>query len=187
MPHRPSVAASSCAPGNGWRPPRAGSLAGAARSRSSCAWRAPTRCPAAYARRSCRQSTTTTSVNPASSRAEITGSGDMSGVYASFAVREAVIGCRHPSCEEESGMRYDLHTHYYPPSYFELIRRAPGEFSFGTDPTGRTIIRHRGARFFGVTAPMTDPALRLADMDRVGIDVEVLSLSTPNVFFAEPA
>jgi aminocarboxymuconate-semialdehyde decarboxylase len=82
-------------------------------------------------------------------------------------------------------MRYDLHTHYYPASFFELIRNTPGEFSFGVDPTGRTIIRHRGARFFGVTAPMTDPALRLADMDRVGIDVEVLSLSTPNVFFAE--
>ena len=84
-------------------------------------------------------------------------------------------------------MRYDLHTHYYPPSYFELIKRTPGDFSFAADPTGRTIIRHRGARFFGVTAPMTDPAQRLVDMDRVGIDVEVLSVSTPNVFFAEGA
>ncbi len=84
-------------------------------------------------------------------------------------------------------MRYDLHTHYYPPSYFELIRRAPGEFSFGTDPTGQTIIHYRGARFFGVTAPMTDPEQRLNDMDRAGIDVEVLSVSTPNVFFAEGA
>lgn len=84
-------------------------------------------------------------------------------------------------------MRYDLHTHYYPASFFELIRNTPGDFSFGTDPTGRTIIRHRGARFFGVTPAMTDPALRLEAMDRVGIDVEVLSLSTPNVFFAEPA
>lgn len=84
-------------------------------------------------------------------------------------------------------MKFDLHTHYYPPSFFDLIRRTPGDFSFGTDPTGRTIIRHRGARFFGVTAPMTDPIQRLADMDRVGIDVEVLSVSTPNVFFAEGA
>ena len=84
-------------------------------------------------------------------------------------------------------MKLDLHTHYYPPSFFDLIRRTPGDFSFGTDPTGRTIIRHRGARFFGVTAPMTDPVQRLADMDRVGIDVEVLSVSTPNVFFAEGA
>jgi len=84
-------------------------------------------------------------------------------------------------------VRYDLHTHYYPPSFFDLIRRTPGEFAFGTDPTGRTIIRYRGSRFFGITPPMTDPARRLADMDRVGIDVEVLSVSTPNVFFAEGA
>jgi aminocarboxymuconate-semialdehyde decarboxylase len=32
---------------------------------------------------------------------------------------------------------------------------------------------------------MTDPAKRLEDMDRVGIDVEVISLSTPNIFFAD--
>jgi aminocarboxymuconate-semialdehyde decarboxylase len=34
---------------------------------------------------------------------------------------------------------------------------------------------------------MTDPGKRLEDMDRVGIDLEVVSLSTPNVFFAEAA
>jgi aminocarboxymuconate-semialdehyde decarboxylase len=84
-------------------------------------------------------------------------------------------------------MKMDLHTHYYPPRYFETVRDTPSDFSFGTDPTGRTIIRYRGARFFGVTAPMTDPDRRLEDMDRVGIDVEVLSLSTPNVFFADAA
>ena len=82
-------------------------------------------------------------------------------------------------------MKMDLHTHYYPARYFETIRETPSDFSFGTDPTGRTIIRHRGARFFGVTPPMTDPARRIEDMDRVGIDVEVISLSTPNVFFAD--
>lgn len=82
-------------------------------------------------------------------------------------------------------MRWDLHTHYYPPSFFRMIEDTPSEFSFGQDPTGRTIIRYRGARFFGITPPMTDAAKRLEDMDRVGIDVEVLSLSTPNVFFAD--
>jgi len=84
-------------------------------------------------------------------------------------------------------MKLDLHTHYYPPAYFETVRNTHGDFSFGTDPTGRTIITYKGARFFGVTPPMTDVAQRLADMDRVGIDVEVVSLSTPNVFFAEGA
>lgn len=83
-------------------------------------------------------------------------------------------------------MRWDLHTHYYPAAFFRLIEDVGGAFSFGTDPTGRTIIRYRGSRFFGITPPMTDPARRIEDMDRVGIDVEVLSLSTPNVYFAPP-
>jgi aminocarboxymuconate-semialdehyde decarboxylase len=83
-------------------------------------------------------------------------------------------------------VRWDLHTHYYPDPFFRLIEQVGGAFSFGTDPTGRTIIRYRGSRFFGITPPMTDPALRIAEMDRVGIDVEVLSLSTPNVYFAPP-
>src|SRR2546425_45344 len=82
-------------------------------------------------------------------------------------------------------MKLDLHTHYYPSAYFERIERSGGDFSFGTSPTGQRIIRYRGARFFGVTAPMTDVAKRLEDMDRVGIDTEVLSLSTPNVYFVE--
>ena len=84
-----------------------------------------------------------------------------------------------------SGRKLDLHTHYYPDIYFDRIRELPSEFSFGQSPSGQTIITFRGARFFGVTPAMTDVALRLEDMDRVSIDVEVLSLSTPNVFFAD--
>ncbi|HXT62927.1 MAG TPA: amidohydrolase family protein [Pyrinomonadaceae bacterium] len=81
--------------------------------------------------------------------------------------------------------KIDVHTHYYPPVYFDRIREIPSDFSFGKSPSGQTIITYRDARFFGVTPPMTDVTKRLEDMDRVGIDVEVISLSTPNVFFAE--
>jgi aminocarboxymuconate-semialdehyde decarboxylase len=84
-----------------------------------------------------------------------------------------------------SGRKFDLHTHYYPPIYFDKIRELPSEFSFDKSPSGQTIITYRGARFFGVTPPMTDVAKRLEDMDRVGIDVEVVSLSTPNLFFTD--
>ena len=77
--------------------------------------------------------------------------------------------------------RWDLHTHYYPRSYFRLIEEVGGDFSFGTSPTGQTIIRFRGSRFFGITPPMTDPAKRLEDMDRVGIDVEVNPIDNPRV------
>jgi len=83
--------------------------------------------------------------------------------------------------------KFDLHTHYYPPIYFDKIRELPSEFSFDKSPSGQTIITCRGARFFGVTPAMTDVAKRLEDMDRVGIDVEVVSLSTPNVFFTDAA
>ena len=83
------------------------------------------------------------------------------------------------------GRKLDLHTHYYPPAYFEKIRALPSEFSFDRSPSGQTILTYRGARFFGVTPPMTDVSKRLEDMDRVRIDVEVVSLSTPNVFFTD--
>jgi aminocarboxymuconate-semialdehyde decarboxylase len=81
--------------------------------------------------------------------------------------------------------KLDLHTHFYTDAYFQKVRDLPSEFSFDKSSTGQTIITHRGARFFGITPPMTNVDKRLEDMDRVGIGVEVVSLSTPNVFFAD--
>ena len=86
-----------------------------------------------------------------------------------------------------STRKLDLHTHYYPQEFFDLIRKIPSDFTFDKSLTGQTVIKYHGARFFGVTPPMTDVAKRIEDMDRVGIEVEVVSLSTPNVFFAEAA
>ncbi len=81
-------------------------------------------------------------------------------------------------------MKFDLHTHFYTEAFFQTIRDLPSEFSFGTSSSGQTIITYHGARFFGVTPAMTNVSKRIEDMDRAGIDVEVVSLSTPNVFFA---
>jgi len=91
----------------------------------------------------------------------------------------------YPAINKQMSRKIDLHTHYYPPGFFERIREIPSEFTFGKSPSGQTIIKYHGARFFGITPPMTDVAQRIEDMDRVGIDVEVVSLSTPNVFFAK--
>jgi Predicted metal-dependent hydrolase of the TIM-barrel fold len=82
-------------------------------------------------------------------------------------------------------MKFDLHTHFYTDAFFKTISDLPSEFSFGTSSSGQTIITYRGARFFGVTPAMTDVSKRIEDMDRTGIDVEVVSLSTPNVFFTD--
>src|ERR1043165_3405968 len=83
--------------------------------------------------------------------------------------------------------KFELHTHFYTEQFFQAGRDLPSEFSFDKSPSGQTIITYRGARFFGITPPMTDVARRLEDMDRVGIDLEVVSLSTPNVFFTDAA
>lgn len=81
---------------------------------------------------------------------------------------------------------FDLHTHHYTMDFFQAVRDGGGDYSFRRDPGGREIITLHGARFFGVTPPMTDLTARLAAMDEAGIDVAVLSLSTPNVFFLPP-
>jgi aminocarboxymuconate-semialdehyde decarboxylase len=78
---------------------------------------------------------------------------------------------------------FDVHTHHYTAAYFDAVRESGGDYAFAKDGTGRDIITLRGARFFGVTPAMTDVSARLAAMDAAGIDVAVLSLSTPNVFF----
>jgi aminocarboxymuconate-semialdehyde decarboxylase len=77
----------------------------------------------------------------------------------------------------------DIHTHHYTPAFFEAVRQSRGDYSFASAPNGQPIITLRGARFFGVTPAMTDMAQRLETMDRYSVDVAVLSLSTPNVFF----
>jgi aminocarboxymuconate-semialdehyde decarboxylase len=82
---------------------------------------------------------------------------------------------------------FDLHTHHYTEAFFQAVRERGGAYSFAKDPTGRDIITLHGARFFGVTAAMTDLDARLAAMDAAGVDVAVISLSTPNVFFLGPA
>lgn len=83
-------------------------------------------------------------------------------------------------------MIVDVHTHILPPQYLEkLIAWGSRRFEVTTDATGRTILKYKGARFLGVTKEMASTEDRLRDMDRLGIDVQVVSLSCPNTYFAE--
>src|ERR1041384_6701360 len=67
------------------------------------------------------------------------------------------------ACAERlrSIMKTDVHTHYYPENVLDMIRIPLSDFSFAKDPTGPTIIAHRGEGFFGVPPPMTDVNKRL--------------------------
>jgi aminocarboxymuconate-semialdehyde decarboxylase len=93
---------------------------------------------------------------------------------------------RAQSTPSKATLKVDIHSHYYPEAYFQMIDdMGTSEYAFDVDPTGTRIITFRGARFFGIQPPMTDVGLRLEDMDRVGVDVQVVSVSVPNVYFGD--
>ena len=66
-----------------------------------------------------------------------------------------------------TNQKLDLHTHFYTDRYFQAIRDLPSEFSFAESSTRQTIITYRGARFFGVTAAMTDVSQRIDRLTKV--------------------
>ena len=85
-------------------------------------------------------------------------------------------------------MIVDVHTHILPPEYLEkLMSWGSRRFEVASDATGRTILKYKGARFLGVTREMANTSDRLRDMDRLGVDVQVVSLSCPNVYFVDGA
>jgi aminocarboxymuconate-semialdehyde decarboxylase len=46
------------------------------------------------------------------------------------------------------------------------------------------IVKEKGARFLGITSQHVSVEQRIADMDRSGIDIQVLTLTSPNVYFS---
>lgn len=81
-------------------------------------------------------------------------------------------------------MRIDAHTHVLPPDYLQtLVNRGRYETDRGAE--GQLIIKERGSRFLTVTPQLTDLAQRAAEMDAAGIDLQIISLGAPNVYFLE--
>jgi len=79
----------------------------------------------------------------------------------------------------------DVHSHMLCPEWLELIRNhgAP-KFTVATAAdTGKTWIHLDGVRFMFPQPEMFDYAQRLAAMDAAGVDMAVLSLTGPNVYW----
>jgi len=80
-------------------------------------------------------------------------------------------------------MKIDIHNHFYPTQVLEQLKKdgpAVG-LEVKEDEWGRGIFVLRGNRIGTITPPMTDINLRLEDMDRVGFDMQILSVSIPCV------
>ncbi len=80
-------------------------------------------------------------------------------------------------------MIVDVHTHLYPEAYVRRLAAAP-ELVLEPDGAGR-VFRYRDARIFSVPEPNRTPEQRIAQMDAAGVDAQVLSLGTPNVYVAD--
>ena len=81
-------------------------------------------------------------------------------------------------------MKIDFHNHFYPPDYLKRLEQWGRRYEFVQDPTGLKIVKEKGARFLGITSQHVSVEQRIADMDRIGIDIQVLTLTTPNVYFS---
>lgn len=78
-------------------------------------------------------------------------------------------------------MNIDIHAHYVDREYLQAL-----QLKMDLQPTqtedGKTLYRHNGYTVAWSRDDMFDIEHRLREMDRKGIDVRVLSVSTPNVY-----
>jgi aminocarboxymuconate-semialdehyde decarboxylase len=85
------------------------------------------------------------------------------------------------------GRTIDTHTHWYPREWLELLERdgpAHGAKLERSDGAYRITVPRLANAF---TEEFVDLDLRLAGMKRQGVDVHLLSLTTPMVYWAPPA
>ena len=82
----------------------------------------------------------------------------------------------------------DVHTHMLTREYLVFLEDK-GRDTFVCRPSaaGQPTIYREGVPFFTLTPQMFDYDLRIADMDRAGVDVAIVSLTCPNAFFGDEA
>ena len=79
-------------------------------------------------------------------------------------------------------MKIDVHNHYYPESFIKALEKgAIPTLQIVRDEIGRNIMVHKGTRVVTITPPMSNVDLRLKDMAKAKMDMQVLSLSIPSV------
>ncbi len=81
-------------------------------------------------------------------------------------------------------MRVDVHTHMQPPEFLKCLIES-GRYDVERGQGEQLIVKEKGARFLTVIPEMHQPSDRIATMDAAGIDVQILSISVPQVYFLD--
>ncbi len=76
----------------------------------------------------------------------------------------------------------DVHSHHYPDAYMDACRRPDSGFTHYYRDDGRLIVLQDGAVGLAVPQPLPPLEHRIGMMNEAGVDVQVLSVSAPNVF-----
>lgn len=82
-------------------------------------------------------------------------------------------------------MIIDVHNHYYPPGYMDAVRRGPSAVRITTDAEGNPLLHYPGDYNVAVRGHR-DIEFRQHELDRVGIDRQVVTLTTPGVHVEQP-
>ncbi len=83
-------------------------------------------------------------------------------------------------------MIIDFHTHYYPPAYLEALRKGPSIVRIDDDEAGNPRLHYPGD--YNTAVPgHRDIAFREPDVTKQGVDLQVLTLTTPGTHVEEPA
>jgi aminocarboxymuconate-semialdehyde decarboxylase len=80
----------------------------------------------------------------------------------------------------------DIHTHMLTTDYLDLLRRAgSGHYQVAATKAGQDAIFMDGVPFMTLFPQMWDYDLRIEAMDRAGVDLAIVSLTTPNVYWGD--
>ncbi len=80
----------------------------------------------------------------------------------------------------------DVHTHMTTRSYIELLRERGGpNYELRKTKAGQDTVFYRGSPFYTLLEPMWNYDLRIRDMDKAGVDVAIVSLTSPNAYWGD--
>jgi aminocarboxymuconate-semialdehyde decarboxylase len=80
----------------------------------------------------------------------------------------------------------DFHTHYYPPEYLAALEKGPSNVRITRDGEGNPVLHYPGDYNVAV-AGHRDIVFRESDVTGRGVDVQVLTLTTPGTHVESPA
>ena len=79
----------------------------------------------------------------------------------------------------------DFHSHFYPKAYLDGLKESTGHAALETDSRGRLLLKYAGD-YNVVVGGHVSLETRLRDMRKCGVDMQVITLTTPGVDREEP-